>query len=143
MLESSDQLPHAAIERSGDAGFFTTVDNRAVHKIDFGLALGESVLQHAGVVLAGSVCAFFDKSARIAVKLDAESFGHRFALGDEGVEKRVGGGKARGSTMMQQSDRADRIGGGVEDKCGPLRAAPLFERDDVTAASDRESGARF
>ena len=107
------------------------------------MALGEHVLQHAGVVLAGSVGALFDERARIAMKLDAEGFCDGFALGDEGVEKCARGRQAGGSAVVQQSERANGIGGGVEDELGPLRAARVSERDDMHAAAIEESGKFF
>src|SRR5690242_6823015 len=41
MFESFDQLPHRAIQRGRHARFFSPFDNRAVHEIHFGLALGQ------------------------------------------------------------------------------------------------------
>ena len=82
MLEAFNQLPHGSIERSGNARLFSPFDNRTVHEIHFRLPLCQHVLQHAGVVLAGSIGSFFDECAWIAVEFDAQRFGHRLALGD-------------------------------------------------------------
>src|SRR5438094_2623855 len=67
VLKPFDQLPHRPIERSGNTRLLSPFDNRAVHKIHFRLPLGEHVLQHAGVVLAGRVGSFFNERAGIAV----------------------------------------------------------------------------
>ena len=50
MFQALDHLPHRSIQRCGYAGFFSPVDDSAVHEIDFRLAFGEYVLQHAGDV---------------------------------------------------------------------------------------------
>src|SRR6266481_4269021 len=127
ILQAFYQLPQRTVERRGHAQFFAAVDDGAIHEIDFGLALGENVLQHAGFVLAGSVGAFLHEGAGIAVELDAERFGDRLAFGDERVEKSAGGRESSGRTVMEKSESADGIGGGVENEFGPLGAASVLE----------------
>src|SRR5690349_9625031 len=68
MLEALNQLPHRSIERGRNARLVPPFDNRSVHEIHFGLPPREYVLQHAGVVLAGSIGPFFDERAGVAVE---------------------------------------------------------------------------
>ena len=70
MFEPFDQLPHGAIQGRRNAGFLAPAHNRAVHEIDFGLAFGKNVLQHAGLVFAGRSRALADHVVRIAMQLD-------------------------------------------------------------------------
>ena len=86
MFQAFDQLPHCFVQWRWDASLFSPIHDRAVHEIDFGLTLGEYVLQHAGAMLAGSVRAFLHQCARIAVQLDAQRLGNRFAFSDQIVE---------------------------------------------------------
>src|ERR1700730_692639 len=101
MLQTFDELPERAIQRRGHSEFFAGISDGAVHEIDFRLALGENILQHAGFVLAGSIGTFLDKRARIAVELDAESLGNSFAFRDQCVKERSGFRKASGSAVME------------------------------------------
>lgn len=135
MFESFDQLPHRAIQRGRHARFFSPFDNRAVHEIHFGLALGQHVLQHAGVVLAGGVGAFFDERSGIAVKFNAQGFGNGFAFGDQFVEKCASGREARGRPMMQQRECTNGICRRIENQLGPLGPTRIHERNDMHAAS--------
>src|SRR5690242_18442557 len=102
MLEAFNQLPHRSIERGGNARLFAPFDNRSVHEVHLGLPPRDYVLQHAGVVLAGSIGSFFDERARIAAEFNAECFRNRFALGDQFVEKGASGREARRRAVMQQ-----------------------------------------
>src|SRR5204862_397526 len=83
----------------------------------------------------GGVRAFFNERARIAVKLDAQGFGDRFAFREEVVEKHAGGREACSGAMVQQRERADGIRRSVENKLGPLCAACVFQRDDAHATA--------
>src|SRR4029077_15468830 len=130
MLQTFYQLPERTIKRRGHAEFFATLGDGAIHEINLGLALGENVLQHAGLVLAGSVCAFLDEGARIAMELNAERLGNRFSFGDQRVKKRTGGRESSGGAVVKKRERADGIGRGVEDEFGPLRAASVLQRND-------------
>src|SRR5579862_6042761 len=140
MLQSFNQSPHGFVEGRGDASLFARFDDRAIHEVDFGDAFGEHVLKHGSFVFAGCVGAFLHKDAGIAVKSDAESFGNRLAFGDQVIKKLAGGGEARGGAVVEESEGADRIGGGVEDELGPLRAARVFEGDDVHAGLVEQRG---
>src|SRR6266852_1404124 len=135
MLQTFYELPQRTIERRGHAQFFTAVGNGAIHEINLGLAPGQNVLQHAGFVLAGSIRAFLNEGAGIAVELDAESLGHRFSFGDERVEKRAGGSETRGSAGMKECESADGVCRGVEDELGPLGAAGVLQRNDFQACA--------
>ena len=64
---------------------------------------------------------------------DAQAFGHGLAFGDQVVEQLAGGRKPRRRAVMQQRQRADRIGGRVENQFGPLRAARIFQGNGVHA----------
>ena len=110
----------------GTSGLLAPLHDRAIHEIDFGLALGENILQHAGAVFAGSVGAFLHQLAGIAMQFDPKSLGDGFAFGDQIVEKLAGRSEARGGPMMQQRQRANRIGGGVKDELGPLRSTSVL-----------------
>src|SRR5712692_8047005 len=138
MLQTLYQLPKRAIERRGHTEFFTAVDNGAVHEIYLGWALGENVLQHAGLVLAGSVGAFLDERAGVAVELDAEGLSDGLAFGDECVEERAGGSEARCCAVVQKGESADGICGSVEDELGPLGAAGILKRNDFQACAIEE-----
>src|SRR5260370_7532135 len=109
MLQTLYQLPQRAIERRGHSEFFPTVCDRAVHEVDLGLAPGENVLQHAGFMLAGSVGAFLDEGAGIAMELDAERFGDRFTFGDERVEKRAVGREPAASAVFQKRKASNAV----------------------------------
>ena len=85
----------------GTPVFSPHFDDGAIHEIDFGLALGENILQHGGTMFAGSVGSFLHQRARIAVQFDAESFGDGFAFGDQIVEQLAGGREASGRAVMQ------------------------------------------
>ena len=63
--------------------FLAPVHDRAIHEIHFGVALGKNILQHAGIVFAGSVRAFLHHRARIAVQADAHGFRDGFTFGDQ------------------------------------------------------------
>src|SRR4029077_7911613 len=54
---------------------------------------------------------------------------------DECIEKRPGGREARGSAVVKKGESTDRIGGGVEDQFGPLRAAGVLQRNDFQACT--------
>ena len=135
MLEAFDQGPHRFVERRGDIMFFSPLHNRAVHEIHFGLPFSEHVLQHAGVVFAGSVRAFLHQGAGIPVELDAHGFCDGFAFGNHRVEKFAGGGEASCGAVMKKSESANWICGSVEDEFSPLSAARVIESDDVEAGA--------
>src|SRR5258705_1588519 len=82
MFQAFYELPQCAVERRRHTEFFTAICDRAVHEVLFRLALRKNILQHAGLVLAGSIGAFLHQRARVAVKLYAERLGDRLALGD-------------------------------------------------------------
>ena len=46
MFQPFDEFPHRAIERRGDTCLLAPFHNRSIHKIDFGLPLGQNVLKH-------------------------------------------------------------------------------------------------
>ena len=138
MLQTFYELPQRAIERRGHSEFLATVGNGAIHEINFGLALGKNILQHAGFVLAGSIRAFLDESARIAVELDAKCLGDGFALGDQRVEERARLRESGGCAMVEQGESADRIGRGVEDKLGPLSSASVLKGNDFESRAIQE-----
>src|SRR5260370_12841654 len=127
MLQTFYELPQRASERSGYPEFLSTVCDRAVHEVHLGLALGENVLQHAGFMLAGSVGAFLDEGAGIAMELDAERVGERFNFGDARVEERAGGREAGGCAVVQKCESANGIRGGVKDEFGPWGAASVLK----------------
>src|SRR5712692_2569619 len=105
MLQTFYELPQRAVERRRHTQFFATVGDGAIHEVNLGLSLGDNGFQHTGLVLAGSISAFLNQSAGIAVKLDSESLGDRFSFGDEGVEERAGGSEARCCAVVQEGDR--------------------------------------
>src|SRR6266852_4095470 len=100
MLQTFYELPQCAIERRGHSAFLATVGDGAIHEVNLGLALGQNVLQHAGFVLAGSIGAFLDERARIAVKLNSEGFGDSFALRDQRVEESARLRESRGCAVV-------------------------------------------
>ena len=93
-------------------------------------------------MFAGSIRSFLHQGARVAVQFDAESLGNGFALGDQIVEQLAGRREASGGAMMQQRQSADRIGGGVEDQLGPLRAARVFQGNHIHARA-RDQARQF
>src|SRR6266404_72728 len=126
MLQTFYELPKRAIERSGHAKFFSAVGDRAIHEVNLRLALRKNILQHAGLVFSRRVRALLHERAGIAMELDAKSFGDRFAFRDKRVEERSSLRKASGGAVMQQRERADRIGRSVENELGPLRATGVL-----------------
>src|SRR5713101_3563133 len=130
MFQAFYELPQCAVERRRHAELFTAICDRAVHEVHFRLALRKNILQHAGLVLAGSIGTFLYKRARIAVKLYAERLRDRLALADQRIEQRPGGNEARRCAMMEKRQRADWICGGVENKLGPLSAAGVLQRNN-------------
>jgi hypothetical protein len=72
MFETFDKFPQRPIQRSWHAHFFTPMHDRSIHEIHFRLPLGEDVLEHAGTVLAGSVCALLYKLTRIAMQFNSQ-----------------------------------------------------------------------
>src|SRR5271154_739673 len=131
MLEAFDQSPHRFIQRRRDANLLAPFHDRAIHKIHFRNALGEHVLQHAGVMLARRVRAFLHHRARIAVQRDAHSLRNGLALGNQVDEKLSGRRKTRSRAVMQQRQGADRIRRGVENEFRPLSPARIFEGNHV------------
>lgn len=93
-------------------------------------------------MFAGSVRSFLHQGARVAVQFDAESLRNGFALGDQIVEQLTGWREARGGAMMQQRQSTDRIGGGIEDQFGPLRAARVFQGNHIHARA-RDQARQF
>src|SRR6266566_1187411 len=77
----------------------------------------------------------FHKLARVAVKLDSQSPGHRFAFRDEGIKKRAGRRQPCGGAMVEERQRAHGICRRIEDQLRPLGATCVFERDNVHAAA--------
>src|SRR6266436_5864708 len=140
MLESFHQLPEGAIERRRHAHFFAPLGDGAIHEINFSLALGKNVLQHAGFVFARSVRAFLHERAGITVKFNAEGFGDGFSFRNERVKERSGRSESRSGAVMQQGKRANRIRRGVEDEFCPLRAARVAQRDDAQACAIEKLG---
>src|SRR6266404_682548 len=143
MLQTFYELPKRAIERSGHAKFFATVGDRAIHEVNLRLALRKNVLQHAGLVLAGSIRTLLHERAGIAMELDAKSLRDRFAFRDKRVEERSSLRKASGSAVMQQRERADRIGRSVENELGPLRATGVLQRNDFQPCAIEQLGQFF
>src|SRR5919108_1821177 len=66
VLQAFDQFPQRFVQRCGDSDFVAPLYDRAIHKVDLGLALREHILQHAGTVLTRSVGALLHQLARIA-----------------------------------------------------------------------------
>src|SRR5260370_33111359 len=66
MLQTFYELPESAVERRWDAQFFAAVGGGAIHEVNFGLALGQNVLQHAGFCRAGGIVTLLSESAGIA-----------------------------------------------------------------------------
>src|SRR6267154_3791468 len=82
MFQAFYKLPQCAVERRRYTEFFTAICDRAVHEVHFRLPLRKNILQHAGLVLAGSIGPLLHQRSRIAVKLYPERLRDRLALGD-------------------------------------------------------------
>ena len=76
--------------------------NRSIHKIDFGLPLGEHILQHAGTVLSGSVRASLHHFAGISVQLDSQGFRHCLPFANQIFEEFAGGREASSRAMVKE-----------------------------------------
>src|SRR6266404_4506833 len=103
MLQTFYELPHRTVERRGHAQFFAAVGGGA----------------------------FLDRSASIAVVLDAKSLGDSFSFRDQSVEQRTCRSEARGCAVVEKSESANGICGSVEDEFGPLSTAGVLERNDL------------
>ncbi len=135
--------PQRLVQRSRHACFLAPLHDRAVHEIDLGLALGEDILQHAGAVLAGSVGAFLHQRRGSPCNSIPNSFATASPSAIRSFEQLSGGREAGRRAVMQQRERADGIGGGIEDQLGPLRAASVFQGDRIHAGASDQAGKFF
>src|SRR6266481_325934 len=131
MFETLDQSPQRLVEGSGHSDFVAPLCDGAIHKINFRLALGENVLEHAGAMFSGRVRAFLDELPGIAVQFDAEPASHGFAFGNQVIKELAGRAESRGCAVMQQRQGPNRICGCVENKFGPLCATGILERNRI------------
>ncbi len=86
MLKALDQRPYRFVQGRCHADCFALLHDRAVHEIDFGLAPGKDILQHAGAVLARRVRTFLHQGSRVAMQFYPELPGHGLAFGDQIVK---------------------------------------------------------
>src|ERR1700760_2530290 len=75
VLGPLDQRPHSLIQWSGHAILLAPLHDRAIHEIDLGDARRKHVLEHAGLVLTGSISPLLHQRARISVKRNAHRLG--------------------------------------------------------------------
>jgi hypothetical protein len=87
----------------------------SVHEIDFGLPLGQNILQHAGAMLARCVCAFFYKFPRIAMQFNTKLARDGFSFCNQIIEKLRGGFEPAACAMMQQRQRSNGVRRRIED----------------------------
>src|SRR5215470_13844705 len=140
MLQALNQFPKRFVERCGHTGFLTPLRDSTIHEVNFRLALGEHILQHAGAMFARSVGALLHELPRIAVQFDSELFCDGFAFRDEVIEELARGRETRGGAVMKKSQGAHRISGSVENELSPLRASCVRESHGIHSRAGKQAG---
>jgi len=102
MFQTLDEFTESLVQGSWHADFFAPLHDRTVHEINFRLALGEDILQHAGAMLARGIGALLYQLSRIPMQFDAKLLRYRLALGDHVLEQLSRRRKSRSGSVMQQ-----------------------------------------
>src|SRR5262249_7866116 len=91
-------------------------------------------------MLARGVSSLLHQRAWITVKMNAERFCNGFTFGDEIVEELARWIETGCCAVMEECERADGIGRGIENEFGPLCAASVFQRNRVHPGACEQAG---
>src|ERR1700730_11618418 len=72
VFQPLDQFPKSLIQRRRNTSLLSPLHDRAIHEINFRLALRQNILQHACPMLSRRVRSFLYKCARISVQLNTK-----------------------------------------------------------------------